>query len=117
VALIDLLDTCLDNDKNQFVPVLSQVTGMLGRAATDSNPEMKQKVASFAGSLARELSTTAGHHMKLVVIGLTANLAHQHSKVRKVTLRGLKDIVVARGAEPFLAEAVAQLKFSMNDRS
>ena len=117
MALIDLLDTCLDNDKNQFVPVLSQVTGMLGRAATDSNPEMKQKVASFAGSLARELSTTAGHHMKLVVIGLTANLAHQHSKVRKVTLRGLKDIVVARGAEPFLAEAVAQLKFSMNDRS
>ena len=55
--------------------------------------------------------------MKTVVIGLTANLAHQHSKVRKVTLRGLKDVIVARGAEPFLTESIPQLKFSMNDRS
>ena len=55
--------------------------------------------------------------MKGVVIGLTANLTHQHSKVRKVTLRGLKDVIVARGAELFLADSVPQLKFSMNDRS
>ena len=55
--------------------------------------------------------------MKLVVIGLTANLTHQHSKVRKITLRGLKDVLVARGAETYLSEAVAQLKYSMNDRS
>ena len=55
--------------------------------------------------------------MKNTVIGLTANLAHQHSKVRKVTLRGLKDVIVARGAEPFLADSVPQLKYSMNDRS
>lgn len=90
---------------------------MLGRAATDSNPEMKQKVAAFAGKLCRELRDQAGHHMKNTVIGLTANLAHQHSKVRKVTLRGLKDVIVARGAEPFLADSVPQLKYSMNDRS
>ena len=44
----------------------------------------------------------AGMHMKGVVIGLTANLTHQHSKVRKITLRGLKDVIVARGAEGFL---------------
>ena len=44
---------------------------MLGRAAADSNPEMKQKVASFAGTLCRELSNNAGAHMKHVVIGLT----------------------------------------------
>jgi hypothetical protein len=55
--------------------------------------------------------------MKSVVLGLTQNLAHQHSKVRKVTLRGLKDVIVSRGAENFLSDAVAQLKFSMNDRS
>ena len=55
--------------------------------------------------------------MKNVVIGLTANLTHQHSKVRKVTLLGLKDVIVARGAEGFLADSVPQLKFSMNDRS
>ena len=90
---------------------------MLGRVAGDTNPEMKQKVATFAGTLCRELKDKAGHHMKGVVVGLTANLAHQHSKVRKVTLRGLKDVIVARGAEPFLSEAVPQLKFSMNDRS
>ena len=50
---------------------MSQVAVMLGRAAADSNPEMKQKVASFAGTLCRELKNNAGPHMKLVVIGLT----------------------------------------------
>ena len=117
VELIDLLDCCLESDKNQFIPVMGQIAGMLGRAATDSNPEMKQKVASFAGTLSRELRDHAGHHMKMLVVGLTANLAHQHSKVRKYTLRGLKDVIVARGAEPFLTDAVAQLKYNMNDRS
>jgi len=48
----------------------------------------------------------AGMHMKGVVIGLTANLTHQHSKVRKITLRGLKDVIVARGAEGFLQDSV-----------
>ena len=55
---------------------MSTVTAMLGRAATDSNPDMKQKVASFAGSLSRELSAQAGAHMRSVVQGLTQNLAH-----------------------------------------
>lgn len=37
--------------------------------------------------------------------------------MRKITLLGLKDVIVARGAETFLADSVAQLKYSMNDRS
>ena len=55
--------------------------------------------------------------MKGTVIALTANLSHQHSKVRKITLRGLKDVFVARGAEPFITESLGQLKYSQNDRS
>lgn len=30
---------------------------------------------------------------------------------------GLRDVIVSRGAEPFLQEAIEQLKYSMNDRS
>jgi len=55
---------------------MSTVAAMLGRLAADSNPEMKQKVASFSGTLCRELPSSAGMHMKNVVVGLTANLAH-----------------------------------------
>ena len=76
VELLELLDTCLDSDKQQFVPQMSTVAAMLARVATDTNPEMKQKVASFAGSLCRELPNSAGVHMKNVIVGLTANLAH-----------------------------------------
>ena len=90
---------------------------MLSKAAADSNPEMKQKIATFAGTLCRELRDNAGNYMKGTVIALTANLSHQHSKVRKITLRGLKDVFVARGAEPFITESLGQLKYSMNDRS
>ena len=55
---------------------MSTVAAMLARVATDTNPEMKQKVASFSGSLCRELPNQAGVHMKNVIVGLTANLAH-----------------------------------------
>ena len=63
------------------------------------------------------MGQSAGQHMKNVVTGLTANLTHQHSKVRKVTLKGMKSVLVAKGAELFFADSVPQLKFSMNDRS
>ncbi len=55
--------------------------------------------------------------MKTSVVSMAGNLAHQHSKVRKITLKGMQDVIVARGAERFIEDALAQLKFSMNDRS
>ena len=41
MELIELMDACLDSDKDQFVAQMGTVAGMLGRAAGDSNPEMK----------------------------------------------------------------------------
>ena len=117
MELIELLGTCLESDKTQFLGQLGPVCTMLARAAQDSNPEMKQKVASFSGELAEELKHKVGTYMKSLIASLTSNLAHQHSKVRKVTLKGMKTVVVARGAEPFILESVPQLKFVMNDRS
>ena len=55
--------------------------------------------------------------MKATINSMVKNLQHQHSKVRKATLLGLKDVVVSKGAEPFLEDAIIQLKYSMNDRS
>ena len=55
---------------------MSTIAGMLGHAAVDSNPDMKQKVATFAGTLCREHINNAGVQMKSVVVSLTANLAH-----------------------------------------
>lgn len=96
---------------------MSTIALMLSRAIADSNPEMKQKAALFAGKLCRELPTNTGAYMQATVQSLAANLTHQHSKVRKVTLQGMKDVIVARGAEAYFKDAMSQLKFSMNDRS
>ena len=82
------------------------------------NPEMKNKVATFCGKVALSLGKKVGGYFKPAVDALVSNLAHQHSKVRKTTLRGLKDVLPCKGAEPFMDGAtIAQLKFSMNDRS
>lgn len=54
--------------------------------------------------------------MKKVVISLTENLKHQHSKVRKSSLNALKVVIGCKGAEEFLVEALPQLKMTMNDR-
>lgn len=102
VELIDLLDVCLDADPQQFHLSLGAICTMLGRAGQDQNPEMKTKVAHFAGKLCTALGKQAGGYMKSVVEALTLNLQHQHSKVRKQTLIGLKDIIPCKGAEPFL---------------
>jgi hypothetical protein len=38
--------------------------------------------------------------------------------VRKQTIRGLKDILCCKGAEIYIGDGtIAQLKFTMNDRS
>lgn len=59
-----------------------------------------------------------GGYLKNTVDSLVQNLSHQHSKVRKNTLRGLKDVLACKGAEPFMDGAtLVQLKFTMNDRS
>ncbi len=80
---------CLRSDKFQFLPKLSEVCSMLSKAATDANPEMKQKAAKFASELCKELKEKVGPYMKNTVISLVKNLHHQHSKVRKSTLLGL----------------------------
>jgi len=91
---------------------------MLGKAGSDQNPDMKIKCASFCSQLALKLDKKVGSYMKSIVDSLVQNLQHQHSKVRKATLRGLKDILSAKGAEPFMeGQTMAQLRFSMNDRS
>ena len=91
---------------------------MLGRAATDANPEMKIKAANFGSSLALALGKRVGQYFRSTVEGLVGNLQHQHSKVRKATLAGLKDVMACKGAEPFLeGHTMSQLRFTMNDRS
>jgi len=47
---------------------------MLGKAASDSNPEMKIKCASFCGELAVKLDKQVGSYFKTVVDSLVANL-------------------------------------------
>ena len=90
---------------------------MLGRACDDPNPEMKSKGAQFAAAMCRDLRKETGHFMRSTVVALTSNLQHQHSKVRKVTLKSLEDIIIANGAEAFLIETFGQLRYTMNDRS
>jgi hypothetical protein len=47
---------------------------MLGKAAADSNPEMKIKCASFCGELALKLDKNVGSYMKCIVDSLVQNL-------------------------------------------
>lgn len=71
VELIELLGVCLESDKVQFLGQLGPVCNMLAKAASDTNPEMKQKVANFAGELSTELKDKAGSYMKNLVAAMT----------------------------------------------
>jgi hypothetical protein len=71
----------------------------------------------FASSLATALPEKCGSFMKLTVEGLTVNLGHQHSKVRKITLSGLQDVICAKNAELFLSDSISKLRLVMNDKS
>ena len=99
------------------MPQFGMVCSAIARSCHDTNPEMKQKVSNFASQLAQAHSEKVGQFFKTTVEGLTVNLGHQHSKVRKVTLRGLQEVVCARNAEPFLNDSIPVLRQIMNDRS
>ena len=91
---------------------------MLAKALLDQNPDMKNQAARFSGKLATTLGKRVGSYMKAITDSLTQNLAHQHSKVRRETMKGLRDVVVCKGAEPFVeGSTLAQLRFTSNDRS
>ena len=49
VELIELLEVCLEADAHQFTPHIGPLCQMLGKAAQDGNPEMKNKTAYFCG--------------------------------------------------------------------
>ena len=106
MRLIDLLSACLKADKYQFLPKLGEVCSMTAKAAQDPNPEMKGRAAMFASELSEALRDKAGPYMKATAASLIKNLQHQHAKVRKTTLLGLRDVLCCRGAEPFLEDAV-----------
>lgn len=74
--MIDLLELCLEADKNQFIENLGALCGMLGKATQDPNPDMKNKCASFAGHLAISLEKKVGGYLKPVIEALIGNLAH-----------------------------------------
>ena len=111
------MDVCLEADKEQFVLHLGPVCKMLGNALTDPNPEMKIQGAKFASHLAQALNKRVGQYFRTTADSMVGNLSHQHSKVRKQTLNGLKDVLACKGAEPFFEHNMQQLKFTMNDRS
>ena len=117
IQLLELLEVCLEADKYQFMAQLGAIGSMLARAAQDENPEMKSKVASFAGQLSRELPEKVGPYMKTCTDSLVRNLGHQHKNVRKGTLKGLRDVLSARNAEVYMADCIKELKVVMNDRS
>lgn len=57
-----------------FVPNAGQLCSMLAKAAADPNPDMKNKVASFAGKLAVALDRKVGSYFKATIDALTLNL-------------------------------------------
>ena len=77
---------------------------MLAKVGADANPDMKNKFAAFSAKVARVLAKKVGSYMKGVITSLIANLQHNHSKVRKSSLRGLKDVMCCKGAEIYMGE-------------
>lgn len=116
IEFLDLLEQILDRKADQFLPQLSEVTNMLSKVLLDANPDMKNKASDFTSKLWEWLPEKVGSRTKKIVISLTENLKHQHSKVRKSSLNGLKTVIGCRNANEFLAEALPQLKMTINDR-
>ena len=102
VQLIELLDLALETESAQFLPQLAGLCSMLAKALLDQNPDMKNQAARFCSKLATTLGKKVGTYFKPLTESLVANLQHQHSKVRKETLRGLRDVLSCKGAEPFM---------------
>ena len=117
IQIVDLLAKLLKLNKFEMLKVMSDLSISLSSLLMDTNPEMKVLAADLACDLSQALKDKCGGYMKGVVSSLVKNVGHQPAKVRKASLLSLKQVIIAKNAEPFLEDALAQLKLTANDRS
>lgn len=96
---LELIRNILDKNSKLFISIADKICTMLAALLEDPNPDMKNLAASFATALALEEKVKAGKYFRETIAKLTLNLQHNHSKVRKSTIRALKEVVAAKGAE------------------
>ena len=114
---LELIRNILEKNPLLFVSVADKICAMVAALLQDQNPDMKNAAASFASALALSLDTRVGKYLRETISSLTTNLQHQHSKVRKSSLKALKDVCVCKGAETHTDLCLRQLIFNANDRT
>ena len=89
IMALELVRNVLDKNPKLFIAIADKICAMTAALLEDPNPDMKNLAASFARALAMEEKVKAGKYFRDTIAKLTLNLQHNHSKVRKSTIKAL----------------------------
>ena len=106
----------VEKNEVEVIPFLAELTSSLSKVLLDANPAMKEECAMFLGILSHKLKTKIGHHSKAMLASLVQNTKHQRSKVRRLSIRAIGDVIKTDNAPPLLKDVVSQLKLLVNDK-
>eukprot|EP01022_Parablepharisma_sp_SALTPOND_P026688 TRINITY_DN64634_c3_g1_i1.p3 TRINITY_DN64634_c3_g1~~TRINITY_DN64634_c3_g1_i1.p3 ORF type:complete len:378 (-),score=42.57 TRINITY_DN64634_c3_g1_i1:1351-2385(-) len=116
ISLLKLAKLIVEKNEIEVIPFLPELTSALSKVLLDPNPAMKEECAVFLGVLSHKLKAKLGHHSKAVLHSLIQNTKHQRSKVRRLSIRAIGDVIKTENAPPLLKDIIAQLKPLVNDK-
>jgi len=116
LSLLNLLKLIVQKNEIEVIPFLTELSAGLSKLLLDANPTMKEECAIFIGLVSQKLKAKIGHHAKNMLLALAQNTKHQRSKVRRLSIRGIGDLIKTDNAPPLLKDIVASLKPLVNDK-
>lgn len=115
--LIKILTEFLKYNKEVFKREISLTILALEKILQDKFPEVKKEASNFIKKLSLALPIELGINSKNIIIEISKNNLHQHSKVRKSSLEALGHILILPKASVFLKECFSSLKKLLVDKS
>eukprot|EP00330_Aristerostoma_sp_ATCC50986_P010037 CAMPEP_0114588744 /NCGR_PEP_ID=MMETSP0125-20121206/11374_1 /TAXON_ID=485358 ORGANISM="Aristerostoma sp., Strain ATCC 50986" /NCGR_SAMPLE_ID=MMETSP0125 /ASSEMBLY_ACC=CAM_ASM_000245 /LENGTH=160 /DNA_ID=CAMNT_0001785301 /DNA_START=231 /DNA_END=713 /DNA_ORIENTATION=- len=107
----------MTNYHNCFVFNLTDLSFMLAKALGDQYPDVKREASSFVMDLSKKLGDKIDDNAGVIVKALAQNLSHQHSKVRKITIEAIGEILLTPRGGAHTGEVIILLSQIVNDKA
>lgn len=118
LQLINLLMNIFKKGYHQaFIQNLSDIMFTLSKVLGDAFPDLKKETSVFVILLSEGIRENVGSHSLSVIKALAKNLAHQQSKVRRMTIESLGELLLTRDAGIHLREVLVNFKLAVNDKT
>jgi len=118
LKILSTMRTILKLQYNKaFQQNLADIAFMISKEITDQFPDAKKECSMLVIELSNELKDKLGDHAGTIAKSLVKNFAHNHYKVRKITLEASGELLLTHNGGNQMKELLPMLKQVVNDNA